>query len=166
VTPLPVAGIPVYPGERLTLNKGKVRPALIIATPGTIIEQKVRAGFPKGHYVPTFLVAPFYTAKSTGSQGGFSREFVRRVKCCEYTQCFWDMLPLTDEHPGSILRFDQLQAVEPDICSLQSTEWILSEEAQVILHEMLLRHLSQNELDPSGFAIQAVEEIRNRPDIP
>jgi hypothetical protein len=67
---LPVAGIPVYSGERLTLNRGKVRPVLIIATPGTQIEQSVRVGFPKGHYAPTYIVAPFYTASSSGTQAG------------------------------------------------------------------------------------------------
>jgi hypothetical protein len=165
MNPLPVAGIPVYSGERLTLNRGKVRPALIIATPGTTIEQAVRAGLPKGHYAPTYLVAPFYTAASTGTQAGFSQEFVRRTKRCEYTQCFWDLLPISPGHPGSILRFDQIQAVEPDISSLQPTDWILSKEAQAVLHEMLVRHMSQTELDPEGLAIVAVEEIRKRPDI-
>jgi len=68
-------------------------------------------------------------------------------------------------HPGSILRFDQIQAVEPDIHSLQPTEWIPSEEAQIILHEMLLRHLTQIELDPHGVAATAVDAIKSRPNI-
>jgi hypothetical protein len=166
MTPLPVAGIPTYVGERLTLNRGKVRPALIVAMPGTTVEQAVRTGLPKGHFMPTYIVAPYYTAESTGSQGGFGSEFVRRTKLCEYTQCFWDMLPLSTGHPGSILRFDQLQAVEPEINSLRPTEWILSQEAQEVLHEMLLRHLSQSRIEPEGLAALAVEEIKARPDIP
>jgi hypothetical protein len=87
-----------------------------------------------------------------------------KVTHCEYTQFFWDKLPL-GEHPGSILRFDQIQAVEPDINSLTPTEWMLSEDAQEILHELLLRHLTQIELDPNCQAAAAVDIIRDRPDV-
>ena len=166
MTPLPIAAIPNYPQERFTLNRGKMRPALIIATPGTTIDRAVRSDIPKAHYTPTYIVAPYYTAEPTGSQAGVPQEFIRQVKRCEFTQCFWDMLPLTKGHPGSILRLDQIQAVEPDINSLKATEWMLSEEAQGIVHEMLLRHLTQIELDPDGPAAVAVDAIKSRPDIP
>lgn len=161
---LPVAGIPVHHGERLTLNRGKVRPALILATPGTQIEQSVRAGFPKGHYAPTYIVAPFFTASSSGAQSGYSAEFVRRTKLCEYTQCFWDLLPLTTEHSGSILRFDQMQAVEPDINSLAASEWILSEDAQIAMNELMIRHLSQARLKADGLVATAVQLLQKHPD--
>jgi hypothetical protein len=160
MTPLPIAAIPVFSGERLTLNRGKVRPVLIVAKPGTTVEPAVRAGFPKKHYAPTYLVAPFYTGESTGTQAGYNQEFVRKTKRCEYTQFFWDRLPITHGHPGSILRFDQMQAVEPDVNSLQPTGWILSAEAQTVLNEMMTRYLSQTEFDPAGMAGLAVEEIR------
>jgi hypothetical protein len=156
---LPVAGLPLYPGERLTLNRGKMRPALIIATPGTPIEQSLRANHPQAHFAPTYIVLPFYTAR-------VGNEFVRRVKLCEYTQIFWDKLPLNSDHAGSILHFSQIQAVEPEINSLEATDWILSEEGQTVVEDLMLRHLSQAALDPHCLAANAIELLKTRPDIP
>lgn len=162
---LPVAGIPVYKGEMLTLNKGKIRPGLILATPGTLIEREFRENFPRRHYARTYLVAPFYTAESTGTQAGYPAEFILRVKLCEYTQFFWDKLPLTQDHPGSFLRFDQIQAVEPDIHSLRPAGYKLSEEGAEVLQEMLARHMHQVDLDPDGLAFAALSALKERPPV-
>ncbi|MDR1857433.1 MAG: hypothetical protein LBR22_09820 [Desulfovibrio sp.] len=150
--PIPVASIPTYTNEILTINRGKVRPVLIVATPGTTIPHEIRKNLPEWYSAATYIVVPYFTAMGP--------EFIKRIKLCEYTQCFWDLLPFEEEGHGSILRFDHIQAVEPEINSLIATEWSLSDNAQEILNDALLRHFSQVDFSPTCLAAQAISKLK------
>jgi hypothetical protein len=80
IDPIPISNLPVSKDVRLTLNYGKMRPALILSLPGTTIDEKFRKPLPKWYFMTTYLVAPFFS--------GIETEFIRKIKLCEYTQFF------------------------------------------------------------------------------
>jgi len=144
LTGLPLAGMPIYPRERIAVQRAKVRPVLILATPGCKIEEDIRKGLCRYIHCPTYIVAPFYGTDQDGTRGGLSPEFVSRIKQLQYSQFFWDSLPIGGQS-GSLLRLDQIQPIEPDIAAWVTTPFKLSEDAALILEEHLRWHITQTQ---------------------
>lgn len=162
LTALPLAGMPVYPRERLAVQRAKVRPVLILATPGCVIEEAIRKGLAKSIHCPTYLVAPFYGADQDGTRAGLAPEFVSRIKQFQYSQFFWDSLPI--EGPkGSVLRFDQIQPVEPDLAAWKPTTFKLSEDAALILEEQLRWHITQTHPAEDSLFAYFRQQLQERP---
>ena len=162
ITNLPIAAVPHYPGEILTVGRGKRRPVLILADPGTAVEESLRQGASRAKFAPVYLVAPYYSADSGGIREGFKPEFVRRVRSLQYTQFFWDNLPHERGH-HSILRLDHIQPIEPDVSSLRPLPWILSEEAQAVLTDAIRLHLSGLPPEPDSIWNIARQELAKFP---
>ncbi|SCM69911.1 hypothetical protein [Desulfovibrio sp. 86] len=141
ITNLPIAAVPCFPGEILTVGRGKRRPVLILAGPGTAVEEHLRQKASRAKFAPVYLVAPYYSVDSGGIREGFKPEFVQRVRSLQYTQFFWDSLPHERGH-SAILRLDHIQPIEPSVASLRPLPWILSEEAQTVLTDAIRLHLS------------------------
>lgn len=140
VTNLPIAAVPHYTGETLAIHRAKRRPVLIIATTGTPVEQGLRQDCSRSKFAPVYIVAPYYSAEGEGIREGFKAEFINRVRALNYSQFFWDNLPHERGH-SSVLRLDHIQPVEPCISNLAPLPWVLSDEAQVIIKEVVMLHL-------------------------
>ena len=161
-TNLPIAAVPHYPGETLTVNRGKRRPVLILAGPGSTVEERLRQGASRAKFSPVYLAAPYYSTDSGGVREGFKPEFVQRVKSLQYTQFFWDYLPHDRGH-SVILRLDHIQPIEPDVSNLQPLPWALSEEAQEVMKEAVLLHLSGLSPEADGIWDTARQELAKFP---
>ncbi|MBI9075315.1 MAG: hypothetical protein JEZ02_07890 [Desulfatibacillum sp.] len=136
-TKLPMAGIPVYSGEVLTVYRAKLRPALIIAKEGKEVDKVLRQDKPKWQTSPTILVAPYYGADEGGKRAGFKSEFRSRVCTGEYPQFVWDSLPIGPSTEESILRLDHIQPVGDHHESINLTPFKLTPEALDIIDEWI-----------------------------
>ncbi len=134
---LPVAALPLFEGEVLSVYKAKKRPLLVVSIGGPEIPKAITKGSPRWQTLPAMLVAPFYGAVFDGRRAGFNEEFVRRVRRCEYPQYLYDRLPIRGPTEESILRLDHLQPFPLFDQSYQWTPHCLSEEALMILDEWL-----------------------------
>ncbi|MGA3085723.1 MAG: hypothetical protein ABSE95_13155 [Thermodesulfobacteriota bacterium] len=134
---LPVAALPLVEGEMLSVYKAKKRPLLVVSIGGPEISKEITKGSPKWQTLPAMLVAPFYGAVFDGKRAGFSEEFVRRVRRCEYPQYLYDKLPESGRTEESILRLDHLQPFPLFDQSYQWTPHCLSKDALMILEEWL-----------------------------
>jgi hypothetical protein len=134
---LPVAALPLFDGEMLSVYKAKKRPLLVISTGGTKVRKEIAKDSPKWQTLPAMLVAPFYGAGFDGKRAGFSEEFVRRIRRCEYPQYLYDKLPESGRTEESILRLDHLQPFPPFDQAYQWSPHCLNEEALMILDEWL-----------------------------
>ncbi len=162
ITNLPIAAVPHYPGEVLTVLRAKRRPVLILANSGTAVEEHLRQNSSRSKFGPVYLVAPYYSAESNGIREGFKPEFVNRVRSLNYTQFFWDYLPHQRGH-SSILRLDHIQPIEPDICSLVALPWKLSDEAQEVMKEAIQLHLCGSPPDKDGIWATAKQMLAEFP---
>lgn len=162
MTDLPLAGMPVYQGERIAVQRAKFRPVLILATPGCTIEKSIREGLCRSIHCPTYIVAPFYGADQDGTRAGLSPEFVSRIKQFRYSQFFWDSLPIGGPN-GSLLRFDQIQPIEPDLAAWVSTPFKLSEDAALILEDHLRWHITQTQPIVDSLIAYFRQAIQDRP---
>ena len=70
---LPVAALPVFEGEALSIYKAKKRPLLVVSTGGPEIPKAIIKGSPKSQSLPTMLVAPYYGAGSDEKGPGSMR---------------------------------------------------------------------------------------------
>ncbi len=159
---LPVAAMPLRPKEYYCVQRGKIRPVLIIATPGTRINAEYQNLLRNKLHHPLYIVAPFYGVDQDGSRAGVPNEFVQRVKTCEYSQYLWDMLP-DGRGKQSVLRLDQMQPIEPACCALECTNYKLSNDAGMILDEWIMWHLQQ--VAPSADSLFTIykEGLAERP---
>ncbi len=132
---LPVAALPLYEGECLSVYKAKKRPLLVVSVGGPEIPKEITRGSPKTRSLPSMLVAPYYGAGSDGKRAGFKDEFVKRVRRCEYPQYLFDKLPGGGRTEESILRLDHLQPFSLFDQAYQWTPYCLGEDALVILDE-------------------------------
>lgn len=133
---LPVAALPLRPGESYFVQRGKVRPALIIAGPGDDVPRELTAGTARWLTAQTLLVAPYYGKDQDGTRGGWPQPLADRIRHAEYNRFIWDMLPI----PGpseSILRLDHLFAIGVDSGCYEGTPHFLSDEARTLLEEWL-----------------------------
>lgn len=95
---------------------------------GPLIEKELTRDISKSRTVPTVLVAPSY-----GADVGYRKEFIERVKRCEYPQFIWDYLPIGGKERGSIIRLDHIQPVVRSTRSIESTRYCLSEKAMAFV---------------------------------
>lgn len=133
---LPVAGLPLRPGESFLASRGKVRPCVVLSTGGTQVDKHLRLGAAGWQSAGTMLVAPFYGADPDGTRGGWNPEFVKRIRRAEYPQYLWDQLPL----PGStesILRLDHVFPVGQDPAAYRLTDFTLSSQAMRMVDDWL-----------------------------
>jgi hypothetical protein len=133
---LPVAGLPAYPREVNIVQRAKRRPSVILGLGGPTIPKKDNPGKPSWQTSPTLLVAPYYGVDEGTERSGWAEAFVDRIRSCESSQMFWDILPLSGAD-SSILRLDQLQAIGRHHNSLEVTQWRLSETAMELMNEWL-----------------------------
>jgi len=134
--PLPVAGMTLFSGEIWALYKAKRRPALIISEGWLDIEPGLRKGQPRKQTAPTLLVAPYYGAHGEGKRAGLKKEFLERIRRCEYPQLMSDLLPI----PGgeeSILRFDHIQPIGKHHDSVELTSFVLGHDAIEVIDEWI-----------------------------
>lgn len=150
---LPVAGLPHYAGEARLVYRAKKRPALVISTGGTDVPKSLRTGSARYQTNTTMLVAPYYGADLGGKTGGWRPEFVERIRRCEYPQYMWDSLPLGGREE-SILRLDHIQPLGRHGESYELTEYVLGEEAMLLLDDYL-DWLIQGEI-PAGSVLRDV----------
>lgn len=161
---LPVAAMPLRANEHYCVQRGKIRPVLILAKTGTKIEPEYQRLLRSKLHHPLYLVAPFYGVDQDGSRAGIPDEFVTRLKTCEYSQYMWDMLP-NGRGRQSVLRLDQMQPIEPTACALDCTNYKLSDDAGMILDEWIIWHLRQ--ISPATDSLFAAykEGLGERPAI-
>lgn len=131
---IPVASLPCYSRELRTVYRAKKKPVLLIASPNEEPPRHLMKDKPKHLTNPTALIAPYYGRDDTGSRSGYTQAFVNRVRCCEYPQFMWDMLPLEGSHE-SILRLDHLLPMSTHYIAYKKTGWRLSQEAFELVME-------------------------------
>lgn len=134
---LPVAALPLRGGEVYFVQRGKVRPAVVLSTGGTDVPTAIRGGRERWQAARTLLVAPFYGADSGGTRGGWPAQFVQRIRRAEYPQYVWDQLPLAGDPTESILRLDHLMAIGADPAAFQIEPHCLNAEVLSILDDWL-----------------------------
>lgn len=139
---LPVAAMPLRRNELYCVQRGKIRPVMILAKTGTRIEPEYQSLLRNKLHYPLYLVAPYYSVDQDGTRGGIPPEFIPRLKSCEYSQYMWEILP-DSRSQQSVLRLDQIQPIEPATCALDCTNFKLSDDAGMILDEWIMWHLRQ-----------------------
>lgn len=75
---LPVAALPVYPGEELAIYRVKKRPLIIVSIGGDEIPRELCKDKPKWQTYPTILVAPFYGRDESGGESRFQRRVCQK----------------------------------------------------------------------------------------
>lgn len=137
-TPLPVAAMPVYPGETYSVHRAKKRPALIVSTGGDEVDRKLNLGKGKWTTTPTILVAPYYGDQQTGSRGGGLAPPLRKlVLKCTYPQYILDKLPFPSSSEDSFLRLDHIQPIGRHHDSIERTGCFLTQDAMEVLDQWL-----------------------------
>ena len=142
---LPVAGLPVRDGETYSVQRGKVRPAVVLSTGGPDVPREIAGGRERWQAAHALLVAPFYGADPGGNRGGWPEVFVNRIRRIEYPQYVWDKLPITGS-TEAILRLDHVFPIGIDPAGYQLLPFKLSPEALAVIDDWCLWLLS-NELD-------------------
>lgn len=142
--PLPVAALPLWKGERFVVARGKVRPVVVISTPGPRPPRSLAGGLAPYQVSPTILVAPYFGATQDGSRGGVPEALLARFRRAEYPQYVWDTLPLADVRE-SYLRLDQVFPIGSSPGSYELTAFRLSDDALKVLDEWLEWLLSGND---------------------
>ena len=135
-SPLPVAAMPTYPGEVRIVQRAKRRPALILSEGGHLLPKELTKGRPKYQVAPTLLVAPFYGGETSVKRGGFPKEFLERVRRCEFPQYMCERLPPKGTSE-SLLRFDHIQPIGRHHDSIEWTEFCLAQDAMAIIDEWI-----------------------------
>jgi hypothetical protein len=143
---LPVAGLPLHPGESYAVHRGKVRPAIVLSTGGPEVPRP--RGAARWQTAHTFLVAPLYGADAGGTRGGWHPTFVERIRHAEYPQYVWDKLPITGA-AESILRLDHVFALGADSAGLHHCPFPLSPDALNVIDDWL-HWLLTGDLDPES----------------
>jgi hypothetical protein len=152
---LPIAALPLNPGEVHTVYRAKRRPVVVLGV-GPAIDPRIFGGDKSWQTAPMLIVAPYFGG-AAGKRGGWNPEFVRRIRHAEYPNYAYDQLPLGNE-PESILRLDQLQPIGNHHNSFERTSWRLSEVALSIIDEQL-RWLMTGVLDGDGLLDCARAEL-------
>jgi hypothetical protein len=147
---LPVAALPVHPGESRIVRRGKVRPALVVATGGPPVPKELRRSAASWQSNQTLLVAPFYGGAADGTRGGWNPQFVQRIQRAEYPQYLWDVLPIGGSD-GSILRLDHVFPVGLDPANWRLTDFKLSPAALEMVDEWLMWHVTGGLVEDSAL---------------
>ena len=133
---MPVAALPLHPGESYFVVRGKVRPALVLGK-SEPIAREARRGQAAHQSAQCLLIAPFYGAEQDGSRGGWSEAFKTRIRRAEYPQYVWDSLPIPGKPKESILRLDHLMPIGADPASYERFPFRLSQDGLGIIHDWL-----------------------------
>ena len=131
---LPVAALPLRDGEVYYVQRGKIRPAVVISSGGADIPREIRQGDQRWQSARTLLVAPFYGADPGGTRGGWPAPFVERIRRAEYPQYVWDKLPIGSV-TESILRLDHIFPIGSDPAAYRLENFRLGDEALAFLDE-------------------------------
>ncbi len=135
---LPVASIPLYDKEIPCMYRAKKRPALIISAGGPNMPPQYTKNKPSKQLLPNLLVAPCYTAdEGTGKRAGYNKDFIEKVKQCEYPQFMWDILPIAYKNESSLIRLDHIQPVGRTFDYVELTKYCLTSNALKILNDWL-----------------------------
>lgn len=156
---LPVAGLPAFPKEVNIVQRAKRRPCIVMGLCGPEIPKKDNPGKPSWQTSPMRLVAPYYGMDEGGERAGWSDAFVARIRACDYSQLFWDILPLAGAS-ASILRIDQLQPIGRHHNSLEVTPWRLSRDAMELMNEWL-DWVRFDYIEKDSFLEAAINEVRS-----
>ena len=136
---LPVAAMPLHDGESYMVQRGKMRPCLILVEPEEELDRSLTRGARRWQTARTRLVAPFYSANGSSSRGGWLPELVSQIRRCDHPQYFWDLLPLSNSSPeGSILRFDHTFSIGRDPATIVPTGYALHADALDVLKDWYL----------------------------
>lgn len=154
--PLPVAALPLRDGETYFVQRGKVRPAVVLSTGGTEVPVAIRGGRERWQAARTLLVAPFYGADSGTTRGGWPAPFVDRIRRAEYPQYVLDQLPSATGSTDSILRLDHLFPIGADPAGFQLQPHRLSAEALELIDEWL--HWLVAGTLPEGSVLATIRE--------
>jgi hypothetical protein len=141
---LPVAAMPLHPGENYVVQRGKTRPAVVVSQGGVDIPVGVRGGGARWQTSPRLIVAPYY-----GTDQGWDAGFVARIRHAEWPQYMWDQLPVggVDE---SVLRLDQMFPMgRDDSSAFRLTDYRLGDDGLSVLDEWV-RWTITGGLDPKG----------------
>jgi hypothetical protein len=133
---LPVAALPLRAGEVYYVQRGKVRPALLVSMGGEQVGRDVRSGKEHWQSARTLIVAPYYGADPGGTRGGWPAAFVERIRRAEYSRFIWDRLPI----PGpeeSILRLDHVFPIGADPAGYQLLPYRLSPAALLVIDDWI-----------------------------
>ncbi len=131
---LPVAALPLHPGEHYAVQRSKVRPAIVVSSGGRPVPAALRRDAAAYQSARTLLVAPYYGADASYTRGGWGAEFVKRIRHGEYPQYMTDALPIGGV-AESILRLDHLFPIGADPAGYQISPWRLSEDALQVVDE-------------------------------
>ena len=137
---LPVAAMPLLPGEVWAAYRAKKRPCLVLGSPSLPVNRSLTKGMPNRHTSPTLLVAPYYGIDRSTGRSGYKSDFVTSVRHCTVPQFVWDKLPIGGSSKESILRLDQLHAVGNHYKTIEKTGFKLSEEALEVHDELFNWH--------------------------
>ena len=135
-TNLPVAAMPQHGSEVWVANRAKRRPCLVVGSASKSVNSGLTKGMPNNSTAPTIHVAPYYGVDRDGTRVGYKPEFVERVRHCEYPQFLWDCLPIKGPKE-SILRLDHIQPIGAHYHSYKVSEYKLSEDALMIVDELI-----------------------------
>ncbi len=133
---LPVAALPVNPGEKHAVYRAKRRPLLILSEGGGEIPSHLKLGKPKWQTAPTILAAPYYGITYGNKRAGFNPGFIERVKQCEYPHYVWDVLP-HEQGEESVLRLDHIQPIGRHHEAIHWTPHCLTQDALDLMDSWL-----------------------------
>lgn len=148
----PCASFPYFPSERSAVQRGKIRPALVVSDLARYQERKETASWIKK---PSVLIAPYFGADPDGRRAGWPACLVNAIEHYKLPQYLSDSLPIGGP-AKSILRLDQIQPLENSSNEFRFTGWELSEEAVNILDEWVFWYRTGC-LDPEGPLYQLVQ---------
>jgi hypothetical protein len=150
--------LPLRDGETHLVRRGKIRPVVVLASPGDTVERRFTRHSASWQHRRALLVAPYYGVQADGTRAGWNPEFVSRIQRAEYSQYVWDRLPEGGLSEGSILRLDHVFPIGDDPANWTLLGYRLREDARAILDEWLSWHIS-GVLVPDGVLELARAEL-------
>lgn len=130
---MPVAAMPLAPGEVYLLRKAKKRPAVVLAGATAPMPLKP-TGAATWQYAPTLLVAPLYGGDQSEKRSGWRSDLVADIRHCHWPQYFYERLPLGGAEE-SIMRLDNVHPIGRHQDCYQLTEYRLSDQALATVHD-------------------------------
>ena len=158
---LPVAALPLREGESYLVQRGKVRPVVVVSTGGTAVPREVSGGSQRWQANRTLLVAPYYGADPGGTRGGWPAQFVTRIRHAEYPQYVWDQLPLGGP-AESILRLDHLFPTGSDPAGFRVEPYCLHSDALDVI-DSWVEWLVSDVLDEESMLTMIRTELMKLP---
>jgi hypothetical protein len=159
--PLPVAAMPLRPGERRIVLRGKFRPALVYATAAEELPRCLRQRLVDWIKDRCCLVIPGFGVDADGSRAGWPEELVARIRRCEYPQFLWDQIP--GASMSTVFRLDQLQPISMARSSYDCRRYRLVEGAMRLLDEWVVWHCTGYLAERSQLRAFRDEFLRDSP---